>query len=317
MITDVIPLRVMKSLLACFSIAFVAFAVIGYSRGKSRSESHDLILTTILSHLDYSVRTGDGNRKGEGYLLYVVDNQILFKYDVKTDALESTLHGAKLAIEMENGFESQVESPVTEDLIFALLGGSTAGFTLKDGIKTKKKKHIVFALLGGLSGYSLGYKLGVSNVPAPDSDEILAYLNDSKNWIELERQFAFAVLNRSYTIAELSENKEEAKLRQDFAAVHYSKFKKKPNLEAEDLFIAARNLKSTIELVGTEKSEPPIQSWLSWWWIGLFVGLIFGAAICLLIHEHRKTKRLNLKGGIYIPTSEEIEHFTQRPKNAG
>ncbi|MCA9046475.1 MAG: hypothetical protein KDA69_19265 [Planctomycetaceae bacterium] len=94
----------MKGMIACFGIAFVLFGVIGFINGRSAVTGPDYFEDQIVRHLEFVVKPEDEKTAWQGELVYRVDGDVLYRFDVETNSLTMTTSHARL--ELEEGFET-------------------------------------------------------------------------------------------------------------------------------------------------------------------------------------------------------------------
>lgn len=282
----------MKTLLLSYTSAFLIFGIIGFLSGHSDVSKSEFLEAQIFKHLELVILKGSPDRNRQVDLVYRVDDAILYRFNVDSNELTPTADHARL--ELKEGFTPAVKFPLNETLLLSLLGGSTGGFTVKDVLKNPKKKmNTLAAILGGLSGYSLGYKLGTTGAPLADSKEVRDILNEEENWIEIERKYAKLVVLKAFRAANQIKDEDVAEKRKTMVAALWALLKNKKDLGAIDLIITTNKFNQTARLAagswsGSSPATETNPFWLSWWWIGGVVAILLSVFCSLLYIEHRK-----------------------------
>ena len=162
-----------KPLIGIFISAFAMLAIIGFINGRSAVNQTDFLENEIVKHFELLLRKAERDKggqvhRGKVHIVYKIDGVELYRYDVETNKLVSSVDKTK--IELSERFEPVARFPINENILVTLLGGGTAGFTVKgafDRLKESgKRKSILAAILGGISGYSIGYKIGTLATPS-------------------------------------------------------------------------------------------------------------------------------------------------------
>lgn len=257
----------MRAVLITFCLAFAAMATLGFVRGRSDLRKPDYLRNVILSHVDVLVKQGTLEKKGQCELIYRSRNQILYRFDVAENSLTNTAEATRA--ELEKGFESRIKFPLDESFILTLFGGSTAGFTLKGAMSGGQgKRRIVAAILGGVTGFSVGYKVATYLAPGPESEMVLEIVKNEQEWRKIEREYFTLILGRAFRIAGFIKDKEVAEgfKRRAVAIRHLSKAEE--DVGAVE-FVMAANLFNEVgaHLSDDLKKLDETPWWLSWWWI--------------------------------------------------
>ena len=264
------------------------------------------------------MRKADGQRRGQGLLVYSVDDTILYRFDVRTNSLSPSKVAWELTL--QDGFESPLDYPINGNVVVALLGGAAAGFTAKDALQSSKKKHVVAAILGGISGYSLGFKLGSMRALPPDSKKVRDVLDNEDNWLRLEKLYYERVVRQSYRAARMLKDTAQAGHHKASAVLLHRLGEGQDDLDPVDMLMATNQFNKTASLVTEElraslSREEPF--WLSFWWIGLLTALVIaGMALIVYCSNRRLRSAIVHSPVIQLPTPKKVQDIAREKNDA-
>jgi hypothetical protein len=190
----------MKSFLLLFVTFFSIFAGIGFVRGLLLRLDPDVVHKLILAHIIPERRPGhlfidaDGNFQHSPNskavdLDYFCGEQTLLIWDVDSKKLTA---GDRFYLdefsEMVRDEHRLLPFPVSPSLVLSFLGGSSGAWGIRDLMKYSEEaesshfQNLVAAILGGLSGYPIGYRAAMLGFPRCDSPKLFNLLRDPSKW---------------------------------------------------------------------------------------------------------------------------------------
>lgn len=180
-----------KKAVPYFLLGFALFSVIGFFSGwDHRKES-------ITNNIYASVM---GDRDANGYfLVHECGDEWTHKFYVEEDQVKrDPAISAKHAKAFRHGPPSERHLK-HRDLVISLLGGISGGFTYKDVKKGFNSEvsgkayamRVVAGIVGGISGYALGYWAGSNYDTECDSSLANEILSDTENWKQIEREWIY------------------------------------------------------------------------------------------------------------------------------
>lgn len=263
----------MKKILICFSFIFILFFVLGFIRGRSSVSSPDHLRDKIAGQLKYESYGKTEERDPYGQLVCSVGDRT-YRFNLTTYELDPAAQGS--AAENQDDPILVTEFPADDRLVIYPLQEIAGG-------KHENNKYAFAAVVGGISGYSLGYKLATLGSPSIESDQARVLLEDQGNWGEYAERHYELITLRSYLLAKYIDDEQEKKDRKDMSIFYYQAGKKKlsqnegggvQRLEMIDFYLATKHYNETAKLalsdvVGSEVQAYDEPSWLSWWWFGI------------------------------------------------
>jgi uncharacterized membrane protein YsdA (DUF1294 family) len=200
----------MIRIIGIFLFAFVIMAIIGYLRGLNALDDPGRVENMILVQLKL-------NHEGQEYRLnYECEgNPKYYSWDIDSDKL----HYSIVALRQQRFFaeKKKLLIPFDRTLILTVLGGSTAGLTVQKvmkQIKAQRFRELVGTIVGGLTGYSLGYGIAVHQTAKCNSPQLITILEDSRNWKSFECLFYKNVWNRTDEFTQKVTSLDPEKLRE-------------------------------------------------------------------------------------------------------
>jgi hypothetical protein len=321
-----------KSIAVTFFLAFLIFGAIGFFNARADVADPDYTREQIFKDVELLLKpVATRTVKGPGEFVYRPGGHVLYRFDLETDRLSKSTYAERL--ELEQGFENPVKFPIRGALIIALLGGPTAGYTIKDLTALEelgKVKYVVAGILGGISGFTLGYKLGTLGSLSPESPEARSLLEDAKEWRKYKRVYLKRVAFRIYQCAIGIKEPKKSEYYKSAAALFYRmSTNKAKEIAPFDLFWAVDTLNAAGALVSADlrkdlaASQNTAPFWLSWWFVGVIgVAAVIGIAI-LCCSYWRPGLRFKKEHGSHVPVEttagedDAPNHSVERTETAG
>lgn len=181
-------MNTVSDFLKLFIPAFLFFVLVGAVAGYDARPQH--LLKRITQDLQLI------NQEGVYSLVHTCDiNKKQYHYSVDTNKWKIT--GSLFLV--SSSVQSSLAIPLARfeeyhSIVVSLLGGATGGASLQSVLKKPAKTNItthikksVAWIVGGISGYSLGYWLGSNYDIGCGSEVFTRTINDKKNWQQMER----------------------------------------------------------------------------------------------------------------------------------
>jgi len=183
----------MKAFLIAFIITFVIFFYVGYTEGEKDVSAPDFLQTQAFKNATII-------ESNETYYLAIKkDTTALLLFNVDSDSL----------IKIDNSILLNLpEASINDKNIIdylrknsgTIIGAGAIGFTIKDFLvkgfavtdllkSPEKRNSILGVILGGISGYSVGYKYATKHaIPKENSPEISNILINDLNWSSAKKK---------------------------------------------------------------------------------------------------------------------------------
>jgi hypothetical protein len=314
----------MRKLLLVFTGMFLLFSAIGFMKGRKDVSSPQFLSQRLMSQIEVS-SVKDKERNRPLYELnYRVHGKLHYRFNIDTNTLEKTED--VVIQELDRNTSSALTFPVDESVVTALIGGggATAGFTIKDIFAGKfgsKKQQILVGILGSVSGYFLGYKLGSYTAPGSDSPEVLDLIDSEAKWREIKKQQFLRIALRTFQLAHFLHDEKEREENKRAAALIYRKGEEIKDLNSGHYDLASwlynkvanqasADLQMDFEKISELVPTHPI-FWLSWWWLGTLLVIVF-VIVSVCVWWTRRTDAapaMTHKPLIQAPTPEEVKKF--------
>lgn len=179
-----------EKLFLVFLIFFFIFMLAGYFRGRAVRKGRDNLLPIIESRLQIA-------QEAEGIVIVYNCPKKPIYYYIDADRIENRDLTSELPRKESASYLSSIFG---DDVLFkSFLGGATA-WTVKDvfhhvtgaeseAMAGSRMKYVAVAFIGAVTGYGIGYTIGVSGQPECDSADIDPLLRDKENWKNWEKIF--------------------------------------------------------------------------------------------------------------------------------
>lgn len=202
----------MKLFATIFALFFAAMSYVGYRQGAELVAQPNAVERLAFSNVRIE-------QSAEKYFLVYRYGEILLSFDVDTNKLRPN------SIESIPGLTKTEGSPwrafiLSDPSLPGVMGGVTLGLSVKD-ILTKpalfkemlskekeiRRKQILAAIFGSISGYWFGYTYATRNaLPERNSEPVMVILRDEKKWIEQKRSvYANILLNLKYQVSRIDD----------------------------------------------------------------------------------------------------------------
>lgn len=181
-------MNMLSDFLKVFIPAFLLFALVGAVAGYDARPQH--LLKRITQDLKVI------NQENVYSLVHVCDiNKKQYHYSVDTNKWK--IIGSLFLV--PSSVESSLVIPLARfeeyhSIVVSLLGGATGGVSLQSVLKKPAKTNItthikksVAWIIGGISGYSLGYWVGSNYDIGCGSEIFTRTINDKQNWQQMEK----------------------------------------------------------------------------------------------------------------------------------
>ncbi|MEA2603795.1 MAG: hypothetical protein QOF89_4787 [Acidobacteriota bacterium] len=290
-----------RNIAVTFALAFLIFGGIGFFNARADVADPDYVREQAFKDVQLLLRPASHTVKGVGEFVYRSDGHVLYRFDLETNRLSKSSYAERL--ELEQGFENPVKFPIRGSLLIALLGGPTAGYTIKDLTALEnlgKVRYVLAGLLGGVSGFTLGYKLGTLRPLSPRSPELRALIEDEKEWRSYKSIYLKRVAFRIYQCAlEIKEPKKREYYKVSASLFYRLSTSKTREITPLDLLWAVNTLNHAGALVSADfrrdltSSQNSVPFWLSWWFVGA-IGAFALIGIAILCRSYWRP-RLRLK----------------------
>lgn len=310
----------MKILIALFLAAFAVFFGLGYMTGTKEAAAPEALMAAAFKPVRLVFKPPSGSQTGVVELVYQLNSKVLYRFDTDTDLLTSTDELA--ATLLQAGYSDYINFPTDASLIVTLLGGSTAGFALKDLIAESsktRKKEVIATILGAISGYAAGYKLGLGTPPSPTSPATRKILSDGKAWIEYKKTYILLVVFRAFQAASLVSDEAEKEKLKGVAALSYRMWSGKSQINGVDFLMAASQLNRAATLAKTSITADEAlgerttrEQLLEWWWVSALVAGCLVAIVIVVFTEWKAAAKKSdtpAQNGIARPTDAEIQRY--------
>lgn len=309
----------MKSVISVFLIAFLLFGTIGFIKGREYANRPEFLRDIAFKYVVPIMKKASKNERGAFLLVCRYKDKVLYEFNTESNSLQPSPTAKFHALRDYEDYEDALDYPIDKIMIYALIGGPTAGFSIKSVLSagSSKKKEKLAAILGGISGYTFGYKLGIGKTPNPTSKKIRVILDNEDEWKNYEPKFMEKIALQIFRIAHLIKDKSESDKYKNIAVFHFNLPKKNPDIGPIDFYMATSDLNEAAKTVFADSQDVPDSTpfWLEWWWVG-FVAIIALLGLIGIInwarHTQKQDKKIIESPKILIPKNEDIKKYSKK-----
>ena len=269
---------IMKTVIGVFIVAFIVGMSIGYKHGIDYVNQDNILekhAFSSISVISFDESSSPSLTRSLALVIYHEEKQ-LYIFKLETDELLA----GEAALEGEIKNPKPMWNSASGWAAIAAITGTVTLRELATKVDAKKKQSVIAAVVGGITGYGLGYKLATRRIPERNSPEIRAILEDPERWKKRKVTILKHQCLKLYRSAGNLKDQEQAAKYKDLAAYLFNLPDKQDNKVYLTLFRSAHGLQLQIrkqaemEAVNVEETEETtiLPSWLSWWWIGPLIG---------------------------------------------
>jgi len=275
-----------KQTFGYFAVGFVLMGVTGLIHGYRVVHSPEAIAAVAVRAIRPETF---GNAK---FFVYRVSGRVKYRWNVDSHHLEKFNTLAEL--KTETAFDRLFAVPLSQAQILTFAGGGAATWKLKDLLSTgdaTTKRNIIASMLGGISGYLVGYKIGSSTLPAVDSEEVRRSLSEEKFWNAHANDMYLAMLLQFHVTASHIANGDARRNVQEYIEMLAYSWERSGRIEPEHV-AALSTLYEKFQRGNALNPELKATPWWLTWWFTL--GSVAVAVIlCLAIAtvNQRRSKR--------------------------
>jgi hypothetical protein len=127
----------MNKIALFFVCALGIFGTLGFLNGKKHAKDPDFLRGVLFTDVVMEHRPAEGERAAICHLVYRKGKGVTYRYDVESNSLWPSANAKRL--EVPQDIRPGLTSFLDDNVLLTFLGGSTAGFTIKDLRSAKSK----------------------------------------------------------------------------------------------------------------------------------------------------------------------------------